>query len=149
MTARRLHRLLVTVVAGLFVACGSGPEPGAAPTPCASQPKIADLSLLPKDVPVAEHGRVVDVEVEGGYVGVTVVSETQVVELYPPLARALLDAGYEIISSDNEGFEAEIFFARGRAIDGAIRLREGPCPGEVTIKLLYGSPEYRGKKSEP
>jgi hypothetical protein len=136
-------------VAGVFVACGSGAEPRTAPAPCRSQPEISDLSLLPKDVPVAEHGRVVDAEVEGGYVGVTVVSETQVVELYPPLARALLDAGYEIVASDNEGFEAEIFFARGRATDGAIRLREGPCPGEVTIKLLYGSPDYRGKRGAP
>lgn len=107
---------------------------------------LSDQSLLPSDVPLAEHGIVTEIEVEGGYVGATAVSDIQIVELYPPLARALLDGGYDIVSSDNEGFEAEIFFARGEGTTGAYRLREGPCPGQVTIKLLYGSADYRGKK---
>lgn len=64
------------------------------------------------------------------------VSTKTVVELYPPLARAILDAGYSIVSSDNEGFEAEIFFG-DETTTGAYRLREGPCKDEVTVRLLF------------
>lgn len=142
---RRAVALLAVVVCA---SCGSGDEPAAAPTPCPTPVPIADSRLLPEDVPLAEHGIVTEIEVEGGYVGATAVSEMQVVELYPPLARALLDGGYDIVSSDNEGFEAEIFFARGEDVTGAYRLREGPCPDQVTIKLLYGSKEYRGQDEQ-
>lgn len=62
-------------------------------------------------------------------------SELTVVELYPPLARAILDAGYEIVSADNEGFEAEIYFGDDRTT-GAYRLRKAPCRQQVIVKLL-------------
>ena len=79
----------------------------------------------------------------GDALGITAVSEKTVVELYPPLARAVLAAGYSIVASDNEGFEAEIFFGDDR-VTGAYRLREGPCEGEVTVRLLF---EEKGTKS--
>lgn len=105
----------------------------------------ADESLLPKDIPFAEHGVLTELEVQGGYLGATVIGTTPIVELYPPIARAVLDAGYEIFASDNEGFEAEIFFRKGE-VDGAYRMREGPCGDLVTIKLLIGGPQYEGDK---
>lgn len=145
-----MRRAVLLLVALGSVGCGSGGTSGAPSpsTPCPSPAAVTDVGLLPSDVPLAEHGVVTEIEVEAGFIGATAVSETQIVELYPPLARALLDAGFEIVSSDNEGFEAEIFFARGREVTGAYRLREGPCPGQVTIKLLYGSEEYEGKKGK-
>jgi hypothetical protein len=78
-------------------------------------------------------------EEEGGFVQARIVSETKIVELYPPIARSLLDNGYEILSGDNEGFEAEIFFRRGKGANGNLYMREGPCEGQVTLTLTYGA----------
>ncbi len=82
------------------------------------------------------HATIIEITRRRGALGVTAVSELSVVELYPPLARAILDAGYSIVSSDNEGFEAEIFFGDARTT-GAYRLREGPCEDQVTVRLLF------------
>lgn len=78
-------------------------------------------------------------------IGVTAVSELSVVELYPPLARAILDAGYSIVSSDNEGFEAEIFFGDDETT-GAYRLRESACEGQVIVRLLFEQSKARKKQ---
>ena len=72
-------------------------------------------------------------------------SDLSVVELYPPLARSILDAGYSIVSSDNEGFEAEIFFGDDRTT-GAYRLREAPCKEQVIVRLLFDQKRARGRK---
>ena len=91
---------------------------------------------MPKELKLERHATITDVTMRKGALGVTAVSELPVVELYPPLARALLDAGYSIVSSDNEGFEAEIFFGSDE-ITGAYRLREAPCGDQVIVKLLF------------
>ena len=70
-----------------------------------------------------------------GFRTVEVVSEQEIVAIDPPLQRSLLEAGYEILSHDNEGFEAEIFFARGSQTVGTIIMREGPCEGQATLRL--------------
>lgn len=88
-----------------------------------------------------EWGVVDTIEVDAGFVGARAVTETSIVELYPVIARATV--GYEILSWDNGGFEAEIFFETGRDTTGTYRLREGPCEGQVTSRLLYGSERDR------
>jgi len=97
---------------------------------------------VPSELQLARHATITDVTRKGTAVGVTAISDLTVVELYPPLARAILDAGYSIVSSDNEGFEAEIFFGDDKST-GAYRLREGPCNEQVTVRLLF---EGRGRK---
>ena len=72
---------------------------------------------------------------------VEVITEQKIVEVDPPLQRAILDAGYEILSHDNEGFEAEIFFARGSKSVGTIIMREGPCEGQATLRLRLSMDE--------
>ena len=72
-----------------------------------------------------------------GFSAVTLITEESVVELYPQLARALLEGGHEIVSGDNEGFEAEIFFTLRDGRTGRYVLREGPCRDEVTLHILY------------
>lgn len=137
-------RWLVTVLL-VIPACGDGGEPSAAPTPpCRSASPIADTSDLPHDLPVADLTDVVEVRIRKGFLAAQGTTEMSIVELYPRLSRALLDEGYEILSGDNEGFEAEIFFRRGRGTTGTYLLREGPCEGQVTLRLLYGSSRYRG-----
>lgn len=112
--------------------------------PCPSPTPIEDRAILPADLMLERFATVTDAEVKKGFLGAEAIATTSVVEVYPPLARQLVDAGYDILSSDNEGFEAEIFFARGKRTTGTYLLREGPCKGQVTIRLLYGSKRYRG-----
>jgi hypothetical protein len=82
---------------------------------------------------------------ERGFAQARIVSETAIVELYPPIARSMLDNGYTILSGDNEGFEAEIFFKRGRDLNGTLYMREGPCRDQVTLTLTYGSARIGGQ----
>ncbi len=102
----------------------------------------SDLSLLPRDVDLDRFATVTETSVADEYLNATAVAETTVVELDPQLQRALIDVGYQIIGHDNEGFEAEIFFARSEETLGTFRLREGPCEGQVTVRFLYTSPRY-------
>lgn len=125
----------------LLGACSGGENESAeacpAPTP------LGSLALLPKDIPLEEWGVVEELEVTKGFLQGRAISDTQIVELYPVMARATVAAGYEILSGDNEGFEAEIFFVRGKDTTGTYVLREGPCGDQVTIRLLYGAKRYR------
>ena len=100
------------------------------------------MKLLPDDIPLEQWGIVSDVKVAKGFLTATVTTGTQIIELYPPVARSLLDAGYQTISADNEGFEAEIFFTRAHKTTGNVIMREVACD-QVTMKLIYGSPRYR------
>ncbi len=137
----RTYPALLVVVALTFVACGGSGDERAqvCPAPTSHQ----DLALLPSDIPLDEWGVVDQLEVTDGFLAGRAISETQIVELYPVIARATVEAGYEILAGDNEGFEAEIFFARGKDTTGNYILREGPCPDQVTIRLLYGAKRYR------
>ena len=76
-----------------------------------------------------------------GFLIVEMRSDELVIEADPPIQRRLLEAGYEIISHDNEGFEAEIFFARGQDVVGTFTLRN-LCSGQIQIRLVYGSDRY-------
>ena len=96
------------------------------------------LDLLPAEIPLSDWGTVTKVAEQKGYVGARAIAETTIVELYPQLSKHIRLNGFETISGENEGFEAEIFFAKG-SNTGTFLLREGPCEGQVTLKLLYGA----------
>lgn len=114
------------------------------PTPCPDSTPIGDLSLLPKDIPFTDFGEVVDAKVAKGFLLVEMRSAQLVIEADPPLQRALLAAGYEILSHENEGSDAEIFFARGQEVVGTFTLRN-LCAGQISIRLVYGSDRYEKK----
>ena len=132
--------MLMMAVLGVGACAGAEEE---TPRACPAPSPAGELRLLPADIPLDEWGVVDQLEVTDGFLAVRAISETQIVELYPVIARATVDAGYEILSGDNEGFEAEIFFVRGERTTGNYILREGPCADQVTIRLLYGSNRYR------
>jgi hypothetical protein len=134
-SVRPVSYLFVTVM--LFTSCGGGSDPSSAascPTPKAVPE--SKLSKQPDDLRLDKWGKVIEVSTRAGYVGAEMITETQIVELYPMLSRHIMKHGYVTVSGENEGFEAEIFFQKGRA-PGSLLLREGPCKGEVTVKLLF------------
>lgn len=97
--------------------------------------------MLPEDIDLSGYGDVVELEVKRGFLNVVVHSDMLIVEADPPLQRSLIAEGYEVLSHDNEGFEAEIFFARGPKVVGTFSFRE-LCEGKIEISLVYGSERY-------
>jgi hypothetical protein len=102
---------------------------------------VTDTSLLPKDIDFSLVGDIVEIEVKRGFLNVVAHSDQLIIEADPPIQRDLLDAGYEVLSHDNEGFEAEIYFARGVRTVGTFTFRE-LCEGRIKISLVYGSDRY-------
>ncbi|MDQ3963037.1 MAG: hypothetical protein M3277_03875 [Actinomycetota bacterium] len=132
-------RLVGLALCAALVGCAGG-EGSATPKVCSQPTPTRDLQEPPPDVPIDDYGTQVEGEVADDYLNAKVVSEDLIVEIDPSLQRSLVDAGYEIIGHDNEGFEAEIFFRRGADTVGTIFMKEGPCDGQVTIDLLYTTP---------
>lgn len=127
------------VIVALLVSCNtSGDGPRASATPCKTPEAVTDLSDVPEDLPFKDWGTVTYLRKRRGFAVVRLVSETSVVELHPQIARAVIDAGYEIVGADNEGFESEIFFKPGRERTGYFQLREGPCEGQVSTTMIFG-----------
>ena len=119
----------------------SNPSNDAGRPPCPRSTPVSDLSLMPRDLPLQRYATVTQIGTSKGFLGVASTSEESIVELFPRLSRALIDGGYEIRAADNEGFEAEIYFTRGHTL-GSFRMREGPCEGQVTVRLLYRDKRY-------
>lgn len=139
---RPFFSLVLVVIALSLAACSDGSADGsAAENPQNCDPKAytgAKLKTLPKKLPFDEWGTIIKVTEKAGFVGAEVISEVQIVELYPEISRAVRDGGYETVSGENEGFEAELFFQKGPNT-GTFLLREGPCKEQVTLKLIYGA----------
>ncbi|HYO60990.1 MAG TPA: hypothetical protein VEU29_03735 [Actinomycetota bacterium] len=131
----------IALIAIPFVVTGCGGGGGAAPAasldPCSQPLSVAEPEGVPPALDQAHHGYVADVGHRRGYRAVTVVTRETIVELYPHLARDLVENDHEIVAGDNEGFEAEIFFELHDGRAGRYILREGPCKGDVTVNILY------------
>jgi hypothetical protein len=143
---RRAHHGAPAMVLLLLVlmssACGSD-QTGSGYSSC------IDLSALPEQsfpgplsLPAAAH--VTDVAEGDGYLTVAAVANGDVDTVFGPMEQELTDAGFEIISRDYEGFEAEIFFSRSDEVAGVVRIRLGPCPDQVTLSVLYDPLETEG-----
>jgi hypothetical protein len=135
------------MLAVVMLACGGGSGSPAAdgPTPCPSVEPLSEKSLLPEEISFEDYGTVIGQEVEKGFLITEARSDLKVVELDPVIQRDLLEEGFEILSHDNEGFEAEIFFARGQEFVGTFTLRD-LCEGQIRVKLVLGGKRYEGKR---
>jgi hypothetical protein len=116
----------------------------AQPTPCPSiTGTFKNESLIPNDLPIELFGDIVATHVGKGFLTVDSLSTTQIIELDPLLQRDLIAHGYQIVSHDNEGFEAEIFFARGSRTTGIFSLHNNPCRKRIVrVKLVYTSKRF-------
>ncbi len=140
MYLRRWPTLLACALVLSAAGCGSGDGSPRGPRVCSTESPAPDedLALLPDDIPLDDWGTVVQVAKRRGYVGARAITESTIVELYPQLSKHIRLQGFQTISGENEGFEAEIFFTKGPNT-GSFLLRQGPCKGQVTIKLLFGA----------
>lgn len=72
-----------------------------------------------------------------GFVAISGFGESSVEELFETIRTELTDKGFDIINTDFEGFEAELYFAKGDSLAGIASLREGPCDGYVKVNVVY------------
>lgn len=74
--------------------------------------------------------------------------ERSVEELFDAVRPVLIDNGFDVINSDYEGFEAELYFAKGDGLAGIVALREAVCDGWVKVNVIYDPLETEaGKKA--
>lgn len=98
------------------------------PDPAARPELIPEPFLLDGDADVASAGRR-----KGGVTGVLSV-ELGVQEALPVYRKAVRAAGFDIVSEDNEGFEAEVYLKQGKRL-GAIQIRRTLCD-DVSIVFV-------------
>jgi hypothetical protein len=131
-----------------MVACGGATNDTGrdGPTPCPSLAPMTSKSLLPKEISFEDYATIISQEVENGFLITEARSDLLVVEVDPVIQRDLLAKGFEVLSHDNEGFEAEIFFARGQEYVGTFTLRN-LCEGQIRVRLVLGAKRYEGKRT--
>jgi hypothetical protein len=98
---------------------------------------MKEPARLPADLPVTEELALTSLKERRGFVSVQGVEKTTVKSALTRFHRAVTNSGFEIINTDYEGFEAEIYFARASASQGIVSLREGPCRGDVSVSVVY------------
>lgn len=64
-------------------------------------------------------------------------SERSVQQLFDDFRPEITDKSLDVINTDFEGFEAELYFAKGNSLAGIVSLREGPCDGYVKVSVIY------------
>lgn len=117
---------------------GDGAGPAAdcgvpTPDPAARPELIPDPFLLDGDAGVASAGRR-----RGGVTAVLSVS-LSVQDALPLYRKAIGRAGFDVVSEDNEGFEAELYMKRGERL-GAIQIRRTLCDdvSVVFVNVVQG-----------
>lgn len=131
-----------------LIGCSSGPT-GARYAGCAEPMAEQREAALPADLPLIEDVELTDVTRREGFVAVSAVAAGRTVDdLYGPLVEAVSAEGFDLLGQENEGFEAEVYFARRTEVAGIASLRRGPCPGQVTVSIMYDPLETdRGKQA--
>jgi hypothetical protein len=137
--SRRLGAALVAIAAPvtLFVAC-SEPAPESRPvSTCSLPPEIDVPDSIPSDFPWADEVGITQAQLTKKFVSITGFGEPTVEELYEAMGAELADKGFDIINTDFEGFEAELYFAKGNSLAGIAAIREAPCDGYVKMNVVY------------
>lgn len=100
-------------------------------------PEIEIPKGIPADFPWPGDIRVTEAQPSKQFVSIVGFGEQTVEELFDVMQRELDDKEFDIINTDFEGFEAELYFAKGDSLAGIASLREGPCDGYVKVNVVY------------
>lgn len=117
------------------IACGGGSEVTDRPTADCT-PLVPAASVAPgiEALALQRWGTITVADARAGFLGAEVVSEQEVVEIYPDLIRRL-GSDYTFLGGENEGFEAELSFADRKERVLSFTLREIVCD-RVLIRVL-------------
>jgi hypothetical protein len=128
--------LLVLASLLLMSACNGGsdevdldPEACGFPTPSAdADPDLVDPAF------VLDGAIFMETSSGGGLIGAHLFVPVTVNGGFNEFRRILKEEGYKIVGQDNEGFEAEVYFRKGKAL-GAIQIRQSTCEGATSVFL--------------
>lgn len=77
----------------------------------------------------------IGVTTEDGFLVLTARAEGSVQDLTTEFLAVVEEAGFDVAGSDDEGFEAEVFFAAGKVAAGQVILTSSSCPGAVDVRI--------------
>ena len=132
------HVLLAILVVLSASGCSEQAEgdESAAPT-CTVPAPIEVRSDIPSDFPWPPEVSVTEARSEKGFVSLEGFTTRSVEDLFESARPVLIEHGFDVINTDFEGFEAELYFAKSDSLAGIVSLREGPCDGYVKVNVLY------------
>ena len=111
---------------------------GAAPSsPCTLPAQIPTPGGIPRDLPIPSDVMLTSAQVKKKFIAIEGFSERSIEELFKVIQPDLIEKNFDIINTDYEGFEAEIYIAKGESLAGIVAMREGPCDGYVKVNVLY------------
>ena len=113
---------------------------------CTIPPAIDPPSNLPADFPQPEGVALTEFQVKKEFVATEGYDRRSVDELFDAAGPALTDNGFDVVNSDYEGFEAELYFAKGDQLAGIVALREAVCDGYVKVNVIYDPLETKAGK---
>ena len=106
-------------------------------SPCTLPPQIPTPQDVPRDLPLPTDVAFTSAQVKRKFIAIEGFSERSLEELFRDVQPKLIEKGFDIINTDYEGFEAEIYIAKGESLAGIVSMREGPCDGYVKVNVLY------------
>ena len=137
MAGRWVSCLVLVGLTAVTAACGGG-QPAGCPSP---EPLTGDDATgVPPDLDLTGFGVLTRVDVDGGFVSYRVESAKSVQDLFVPVTRALRRDGWSLVGSENEGVDAEVYFARGQSETGVVVLDDLGCDGAVAIEVTVSGP---------
>jgi hypothetical protein len=72
-----------------------------------------------------------------GYVRVSATEAITIDDAYQQAQNIMKNERFVILSAENEEKDAEIFFARYADLAGSLRMKPGPCDGDLTMRTVY------------
>ncbi len=121
-------------------ACGGESGRCADPVPLA----ISDDARVPADLDLTTFGTLTKLDVNGGFTSYRIETKSSVQDLYVPITRQVRRAGWDLVGSENEGVDAEVYLSRREGDTGVIRLNDLECGGTVAIEVAVDRPVESG-----
>jgi hypothetical protein len=92
---------------------------------------------VPADFPWPDGITLTRAELKKKFVTLEGFGDRSVEQFFASSRAELDDQGFDVINTDFEGFEAELYFAKRDSLAGIVALREAPCDGYVKVTVLY------------
>lgn len=139
MTPRRRAGAL-SVAAGLLLAavgCSDEGSPAGPAARCTVPAEVEAPEGIPADFPWPAGVALTEARSTKKFVALEGFAEGSVEDYFERAGAELEEKRFDIINTDYEGFEAELYFAKGDSLAGITSLREGPCDGYVKVNVVY------------
>lgn len=137
-----------TLVASLLSGCSAASDRAEPVASCSVPPAIESSAELPADFPELDAVSVTELRAKKEFVASEGYTRRSVEDLFEDARPVLAENGFDVINTDYEGFEAELYFAKGDGLAGIVAMREAACDGYVKVNVVYDPLETEaGKKA--